>query len=198
MGGAFRGPGNVTPLAESNFFQDALSADFVIRTFVELDHGSKLTIAPLDVTLQATFTQAQLDSRLVEGVGRWWAREVCPYYIEKYAEITAGAMPLHDVHPLVQMLHPEWYSGVRPSDLRVDAGGGAAHGMLQHDARHWSPPLGIAASSVLVEGAAVSEADSGFETELEAGTDVVTSPLVLTGVDEAAFVEWVLGRLSAV
>jgi inosine-uridine nucleoside N-ribohydrolase len=208
MGGALKGPGNVTPLAESNFHQDSLAADAVIRAFQELGYGDKLVLAPLDVTLQAAFSQDELNARLTHGAGQWWARDVCPYYIAMYSGITAG-MPMHDVHPLAQLLHPEWYVGVRPRGLRVETaagGGGAALGMLYHDARHWASRVSGGAKG----SGSDSDPDSNSGPEVvvavavEGGGDPVRDPtlpilpLVLLEVDADSFKEWVLSLLSAI
>ena len=159
-------------------------------------------LAPLDVTLQAAFSQDELNTRLTHGAGQWWARDVCPYYIAMYSGITAG-MPMHDVHPLAQLLHPEWYVGVRPRGLRVETaagGAGAALGMLYHDARHWS--------SRVSGGTQGSDSGSGSDSEVvvavEGGDDPVRDPtppilpLVLLEVDADSFKEWVLSLLSTI
>lgn len=54
MGGAFFDPGNVSPVAEFNFWYDPQSAKTVMNS------GANLVIAPLDLTTQLPFTMNEL------------------------------------------------------------------------------------------------------------------------------------------
>lgn len=54
MGGAVRVPGNISPLAEYNFYVDPEAAAAVVAS------GVRLRLVPLDVTLQAALLRAEL------------------------------------------------------------------------------------------------------------------------------------------
>ena len=58
MGGALRHQGNTTPLAEFNTYVDPHAAHIVYHS------GMPITLAPLDVTYQCIFTQADVDRLL--------------------------------------------------------------------------------------------------------------------------------------
>ncbi len=57
MGGAFKVPGNVTPVAEANFYGDPYAANLLIQLAPK-----KLHIVPLDVTMYAIFTPVMIDN----------------------------------------------------------------------------------------------------------------------------------------
>lgn len=57
MGGAIAHPGNVTAVAEYNFYADPEAAQIVVRS------GIALTLAPLDATMQLRLPQAELECR---------------------------------------------------------------------------------------------------------------------------------------
>ncbi len=63
MGGAFWVPGNVTPLAEANIFNDADAAAIVVKA------GWPLTLVPLDVTMQHHFDEGHQKSFADVGSG---------------------------------------------------------------------------------------------------------------------------------
>ncbi len=54
MGGATRGPGNMTPAAEFNFYVDPHAAAIVFES------GAPITLVPLDVTRQLRSTRPRL------------------------------------------------------------------------------------------------------------------------------------------
>ena len=55
MGGAYAVPGNVTPHAEANIWSDPEAADRVLRSRL------RMTLVPLDVTMQHTFTNPDFE-----------------------------------------------------------------------------------------------------------------------------------------
>ena len=189
MGGAMDAPGNVSPLAESNFYQDGLAANFVLSAFQEYGRGDKVALLPLDVTLQVAFTQQQLESHLVNSVGQWWVREVIPHYLKMYANISQG-MPIHDAHPLVHLLRPELYRGIRARRVGVVTHG-MARGMLYRDARDFAAP-----------GDHEDDGDGVSRCQSRSGDSVLGDghrprlPLIVTDVDVTAFKSFLLGTLA--
>ena len=88
MGGAVFVPGNTSPLAEANFANDAAAAALVVAQF-----SNKLTVAPLDATLQVLYSEHDLlvmaNGRGIEN--RWFATKLAPYYLSSYRGIAGGA-----------------------------------------------------------------------------------------------------------
>lgn len=131
MGGALDSPGNTSPLAEANFANDAAASALIIARF-----SGKLTIAPLDTTLKVLYSENDLKMLSDNGgdTAKWLLQTLGPFYLSKYREISGvqpplescaiskndcdilwqgyesqGFMPLHDVHAVMALTHPEIY-----------------------------------------------------------------------------------------
>ena len=91
MGGALTMPGNVTPYAEANVFQDPQATDYVFR------HAQDLTMVGLDVTLRTLLTTEHTAQWRTTHVGRVYA-DIVDYYIGAYATTSPhlGGCGLHD------------------------------------------------------------------------------------------------------
>ena len=91
MGGALTVPGNVTPFAEANVFQDPQATDYVFR------HAQDLTMVGLDVTLRTLLTTEHTAQWRTTHVGRVYA-DIVDYYIGAYATTSPhlGGCGLHD------------------------------------------------------------------------------------------------------
>ena len=90
MGGAVRVPGNVTPVAEFNFFTDPDAVAVVLAS------GIPVEVVPLDVTRQVLLTRRALDSALAgaDGPRARFLRDVTARALDR-GEGERG-MPLHD------------------------------------------------------------------------------------------------------
>ena len=105
-GGGFEG-GNITPVAEFNFFVDPHAAARVFQA------GVPITMAPLDVTHQALTTRKRVaairaaGSPLMEAVAQWME------FFERFDEQKYGQEggPLHDPCVIAWLLKPELFSG---------------------------------------------------------------------------------------
>ncbi|CAM9207473.1 unnamed protein product, partial [Ectocarpus fasciculatus] len=136
MGGALFSAGNTSPLAEANFANDAAGTALVIAQFSE-----KLTIAPLDTTLQVLYSENVLP-RMAESCGEtanWLLGFLAPFYLKAYRDIagaqrSTGFMPLHDVHALMALTNPEIYKSQRMAVV-VTRPGDATNGMMFTDRR---------------------------------------------------------------
>jgi purine nucleosidase len=108
MGGALRVPGNISPVAEFNFANDAAAASLVLVAFSE-----KLTILPLDATMLCLLTPTDLDMLHSKSgvVGRWFARDLAPFYMKAYRSYNSVDMPLHDAHTVGAFIRPDLYRG---------------------------------------------------------------------------------------
>lgn len=91
MGGALTVPGNVTPYAEANVYQDPRATDYVFR------HAHDLTMVGLDVTLRTLLTTENTTQWRNSRVGRIYA-DIVDYYIRAYATTSPhlGGCGLHD------------------------------------------------------------------------------------------------------
>jgi purine nucleosidase len=95
MGGAFLAPGNVTEVAEANFYGDAVAADIVCRI------APNLTVVPLNVTRKALLTPAQVDfihSRAKTPLDQI-IKPILDFYYEAYQQLEPGiaGTPQHDL-----------------------------------------------------------------------------------------------------
>lgn len=108
MGGALRVPGNVSPLAEFNFANDASAASSVIVAF-----SRKITVFPLDATMQCLLSKNDLETlnRNSGVVGQWFAGSVAPFYMQAYRSHNGVDMPLHDAHTVGALIQPDLYAG---------------------------------------------------------------------------------------
>ncbi|MEC2071023.1 nucleoside hydrolase [Alkalihalophilus marmarensis] len=118
MGGAFLVPGNVTPLAEANFFGDPIAANVVAT------RAHNLTIVPLNVTNYAILTDEVIDQITDQEYNTFTPliRPIYDYYAEAYQELVLGieGAPFHDVVTLVALTNPELFDFVEREVTVVD------------------------------------------------------------------------------
>ncbi|MFD2045089.1 nucleoside hydrolase [Ornithinibacillus salinisoli] len=104
MGGAFFVPGNVTALAEANFFGDPTSSNFVLK------FAHNLTITPLNATQFAVLTQEIVDaiSENEKNIYAFMMAPVFEYYYEFYKETVPGipGAPIHDLLTVMLVKNP--------------------------------------------------------------------------------------------
>jgi purine nucleosidase/pyrimidine-specific ribonucleoside hydrolase len=130
MGGAVRSPGNVTPVAEFNFFVDPEAAAQVLRS------GLPLELVPLDVTRQVVLSRAALEIRLSACPGRL-ARFISDFTLKGFAfGAQAGevGLTLHDPLALAVALDPALVS-FESLTLEVECEGTLTRGMVVADRR---------------------------------------------------------------
>lgn len=114
MGGTLDEPGNVTPAAEANFFNDPHAADELMS--VEWP----LTIVGLDVTHKILIADSHFDAIGAAGgeVGRV-LRETSRFYIDFYSNAGAArgvgnepSCAMHDAAAVACVAMPEWFTTV--------------------------------------------------------------------------------------
>ncbi|HDR7794323.1 TPA: nucleoside hydrolase [Bacillus luti] len=100
MGGAFLHPGNVTPLAEANFYDDPIAANLIFN------YAANVSVYPLNVTQYALITPEMVD--YIDKIGK--SKLIKPmlnhYYYEFYKKIfpkLEGA-PVHDLMPVMAII----------------------------------------------------------------------------------------------
>lgn len=114
MGGTVDAPGNVTPMAEANFFNDPHAADQVLAG------DWPTTIIGLDVTLQTLLTDHHLASlRDMAGQTGQFLWDSSRFYIDFYSsrfERTNAAAPdvpccaMHDASAVVYLVEPQAFT----------------------------------------------------------------------------------------
>ncbi|MBM7095041.1 nucleoside hydrolase [Bacillus sp. H-16] len=112
MGGAFFVPGNITPLAEANIYEDPIAAKLVIGK------ASMITIVPLNVTDQLLVPMKVIREIAFDN-GYVIFEALVDYYYDFYEAATVDELlgtPLHDVVALSVLVNPEFYEFV---DYRV-------------------------------------------------------------------------------
>lgn len=124
MGGAFFYPGNVTAVAEANFYGDPYAAN-IILTFAK-----NLTICPLNVTQRALITPRQVEEidnfhqKTQDPLGLL-IKPLLNYYYKFYTESVPGIQgsPLHDVFPIWYLMNRDKVSVIDiPTKIIVDKG----------------------------------------------------------------------------
>jgi len=144
MGGAVDEPGNVSPVAEANFFNDPHAADAVLSadwpaTVVGLDVTHKIMIG--DSHLKLLNDKAALSGKLI------W--ESSRFYVNFYAQsgaakeaVDAGAEPqcaMHDAAAIAYVVVPDAFTTVSGAARVVDEG--IAIGQLAMDRKGYAYAL---------------------------------------------------------
>ena len=123
MGGNAFCPGNASPAAEANVFNDPEAADLVFGAVCPI------VMAGLDVTERTVMTAEDLAS--IAAVDNPRARHVAAI-VPLYAEFSRtvggdGGIPIHDSTTISYLLRPESYRWVE-HPIRVDAGDSVGRG----------------------------------------------------------------------
>ncbi|MGL4650382.1 MAG: nucleoside hydrolase, partial [Caldilineaceae bacterium] len=135
MGGAVTVPGNATPCAESNIYNDPEAA---ARLF---GSGLPLTMAGLDVTRRATVDASYLDALRDLGTrcGRF-LHTAAQHYLRVYLARGDEGLVMHDVHAIMVLLRPEIYT-MREVRVDVECAGALTRGATVADWRgQWGRP----------------------------------------------------------
>lgn len=127
MGGAVD-MGNVTPVAEANFFHDPEATKIV------LDSGVKVTCITLNATMASPFTMAEADE--LEALGTKsgaFAAQLIRIRAEASRHLgwSDGVLePVHDPLAIAYLLDPAVITDLRRQQCNIDISGGFADGML--------------------------------------------------------------------
>lgn len=105
MGGAHFQGGNITPMAEFNFFVDPHAADIVFRS------GAPITLAPLDITLQARMEEKWIHRFADLGeIGQFACNILKPSYMFSHARYEGKYAPLHDPFTVAYLIDPTLFN----------------------------------------------------------------------------------------
>ncbi|WP_369596748.1 nucleoside hydrolase [Tuberibacillus sp. Marseille-P3662] len=133
MGGAFLVPGNVTSVAEANFYGDPMAADFVIQT------AQNVTVIPLNVTEKALITPGlvdYIDQQTRSELGQV-IEPVLEYYYDYYREVQPGieGSPAHDLLAMMAVVDDANMLEYHQRRVRVAHMDGVAKGLSIADFR---------------------------------------------------------------
>jgi inosine-uridine nucleoside N-ribohydrolase len=105
MGGAATVPGNESPLAEANFYNDPEAAQIVLTA------GFPLTLVGLDVTLQAVITPPEIDVLRENGgrEGAFIGTIIAEYRDRSTTRRGRYGVPMHDSAAVLYALDPAYF-----------------------------------------------------------------------------------------
>jgi purine nucleosidase len=140
MGGAFRCPGNITPVAEFNIHVDPEAAQTVLNA------GVPLRFVPLDVTERVLIYPEDLDTPVsgrpsahTRSSTTFW-RDLLQHTFEFYVErIGYAGCHLHDPLAIAAVVWPELFS-FREAFVEVETAGEVTRGMTVADLRERRDP----------------------------------------------------------
>jgi purine nucleosidase len=130
MGGAATVPGNVTPLADANFYNDPEAASIVVAA------GYRLALVGLDVTLQAIIEPEQVDLlRDRGGLVGGFIHAISSHYGAHYARRTGRiGFPMHDSAAVLYAVDPTYFATERWY-IEIETTSPRAAGMVMTDRR---------------------------------------------------------------
>ncbi|MEK5389400.1 nucleoside hydrolase [Margalitia sp. FSL K6-0131] len=122
MGGAFLGPGNVTPEAEANFYSDPIAANQV------MEKAKNIYLHPLNITSRALIPPKVISYIAEKGKSPFnhIIKPAYDYYLNAYKKNVPGikAAPLHDVLAVSAIVNPNLVTYV-PRRVTVEQFGSA-------------------------------------------------------------------------
>lgn len=105
MGGSHFQGGNITPMAEFNFYVDPHAADIVLRS------GASITLAPLDVTLQARMEVEWIHRFVGLGkIGEFVHNLLMPSLRFSQSRYVGNYAPLHDPFTVAYLIEPTLFN----------------------------------------------------------------------------------------
>ncbi|MGD6873243.1 nucleoside hydrolase [Sutcliffiella horikoshii] len=137
MGGSFLEPGNVTEVAEANFFGDPIAANFIAQ------NAPNLTIIPLNVTRKALITPRVVD--FIDSVAttplQQIIKPILDFYYEAYQELEPGiaGTPQHDMAAVMASLEIPGLFSYTSKQVKVEYKESYAEGLSIADFRPGVP-----------------------------------------------------------
>lgn len=139
MGGAIHANGNINPAAEANIFNDPEAAEKVFHA------PWPVVLFPLDVTDNCILPREQVAALATYGEMGEYLCDISQFYQDFYQGTRedmdgepVNGLVNHDLHPVMYLVHPEFFS-FRSGGLRVVGGEGMLRGhMIMDDRSKWS------------------------------------------------------------
>ncbi|QUJ75629.1 nucleoside hydrolase [Sulfitobacter albidus] len=148
MGGALDAPGNVTPHAEANFWNDPHAAQIVLNA----PGGGRVVVIGLDVTTRIAFHAADFDALALEAPeAGGFLREIGQFYMRFYETVTGSYQCyLHDPAALIAAEMPELFT-FEETPLTVTCEGDRIGGMSRRggDGRRCAVAMDVDVDAVL-------------------------------------------------
>lgn len=115
MGGAFLYPGNVTPIAEANFYGDPVAANIVMK------YAHNLSIYPLNVTQTAVVTPEMVNFIHSKGKTMYLKPILDYYYYQFYQKKVPGikGSPVHDALTMIAVIRDDIFT-YYPSSVLIN------------------------------------------------------------------------------
>jgi|TARA_B110000037_G_scaffold176501_1_gene201508 purine nucleosidase len=114
MGGSKFQGGNITPMAEFNFYVDPHAADIVFKS------GANITLAPLDVTFQARMEEEWIHRLADAGdIGKFARDILMPSYRFNSERYEGEYAPLHDPFTVAYIIDPSLFKK-RPVRVSIE------------------------------------------------------------------------------
>lgn len=133
MGGALAVPGNVSPVAEFNFWRDPEAAAAIVRM------GLPLHLVPLDVTERWEVTHDSLRRRLRRRSRRQhFLRHLLRYAVRTHQKLLSRGAFVHDLVALAALLHPGLFRW-QAMHIDVETRGALTRGMVIAERRAHVP-----------------------------------------------------------
>ncbi|WP_110929521.1 nucleoside hydrolase [Bacillus massiliglaciei] len=140
MGGAFFYPGNITAVAEANFYSDPYAANLI------LEYATNLTLIPLNITQHAILTPEMVNHideyhQKTRDPGGLILKPMLDYYYNYYSRTMPGikGSPIHDFMTVWYLLYQE-FAQISKVPIKVVAEKGAAFGQSIADFRRKAEP----------------------------------------------------------
>lgn len=117
MAGALTIPGNVSPFAEANVYNDPQAAKYVFES------GVPIVAVGLDVTLKTMITGTDIQhwAQVKSEASQALVELATYYYQHEYEDVIGGAM--HDPLAVAVAVHPEIVTNLLPINLTVETRG---------------------------------------------------------------------------
>jgi len=151
MGGALAVPGNVSPVAEFNFWRDPEAAAAILQM------GLPLRLVPLDVTERWEVTAEALRQHLTRRSPRQrFLRHLLQYAVRTHQKLLSRGAFVHDLVALAALLRPGLFRW-QPMCLDVETRGTLTRGMVVAERRAHVPRRSNAAVATGLRARALKE-----------------------------------------
>eukprot|EP00011_Vannellida_sp_DIVA3-517-6-12_P014061 CAMPEP_0114622798 /NCGR_PEP_ID=MMETSP0168-20121206/9921_1 /TAXON_ID=95228 ORGANISM="Vannella sp., Strain DIVA3 517/6/12" /NCGR_SAMPLE_ID=MMETSP0168 /ASSEMBLY_ACC=CAM_ASM_000044 /LENGTH=317 /DNA_ID=CAMNT_0001834021 /DNA_START=85 /DNA_END=1038 /DNA_ORIENTATION=+ len=127
MGGVVNARGNISPVAEANFFNDPEAAHAVVSA-----HWRSTSLVGLNVTTQVRMTDEYVEALATNAVGEF-IRDISKHYRAASNKYEGMDMPVHDPSAVMFIIKPELFPETTKCRLHVNCEGTLCRGVVVAD-----------------------------------------------------------------